>query len=151
MTQARKDLEIGFGIEPHMYEITQEKINNYSRYVFHGKDTKNIHTDDQTARKAGFPRTVAQGRYPIGYLSEVMLSFFGMGWIQGGKLDVALVAPIFAGDTITIKAEVKDKVQEGEVTRIMLDVWLENQRGERVTVGTASGIVHDQSSGLVAR
>jgi acyl dehydratase len=141
MMKAHKDLEAGSAIEPRVHEITQEKINIYSRYAFHGKDTKNIHTDDEVARKAGLPRALAQGRYPVGYLSEYLFAFFEKGWIQGGRLDVSLVKPIFPGDTITIRGVVRDKVQEGRFIRIMLDVWLENQNGEKATVGTASGLV----------
>ena len=141
MIRAHKNLEIGFEIEPRSYEITQEKIDLYSRRVFGGRDTKNIHTDDETARRAGLPRAVAQGRYPIGYLSEVLLDFFEKGWVQGGKLEVSLVKPIFPGDRITIRGRVKEKIPEGEKTRILLEVWLENQRGEKTTLGTASGLV----------
>ena len=141
MTKAHKDLEIGFEIEPKVYEITQEKVNIYSRYVFYGKDTKNIHTDNETAKRAGLPRAIAQGRYPVGYLSETMLEFFGEGWIRGGRLDVSLIKGIYPGDTITIKGKIRDKIQETGATRIVLDVWLENQKGEKATAGTASGIV----------
>jgi acyl dehydratase len=141
MMKAHKDLEIGSLIELRVFEVTQEKINIYSRYAFHGKNTKNIHTDDEVAHKAGLPRALAQGRYPVGYLSEYLLDFFERGWIQGGRLDVALVKPIFPGDTITIRGVVREKVQEGKFTRIILDVWLENQNGQKATVGTASGLV----------
>ena len=141
MMKAHKNLEVGSAIEPRVHEITQEKINIYSRYAFHGKDTKNIHTDDEVARKAGLPRALAQGRYPVGYLSEYLFALFERGWIQGGKLDVSLVKPIFPGDTITIRGVVRDKFPEGRFTRIMLDVWLENQNGEKATVGTATGLV----------
>lgn len=141
MIRAHKNLEIGFEIKARSYEITQEKIDIYSRRVFGGKDTKNIHTDDETARRAGLPGAVAQGRYPIGYLSEVLLDFFEKGWVQGGQLEVSLVKPIFPGDRITIRGRVKEKIPEGEKTRILLEIWLENQRGEKTTLGTASGLV----------
>ncbi|MBI5968262.1 MAG: MaoC family dehydratase [Deltaproteobacteria bacterium] len=141
MTKAHKNLEIGLEIPPRSYEITQEKINIYSRYVFQGRDTKNIHTDDEAARKAGLARAVAQGRYPIGYLSEVMRDFFGKGWVQGGKLEVSLIKPIFPGDRITIRGKIRNKIQEGKATRVILEVWLENQKGEKATVGMASGLV----------
>ncbi len=49
MTKADRNLGTGFDFAPRSYEITQEKINIYSRYVFQGKDTKNIHTDDETS------------------------------------------------------------------------------------------------------
>jgi len=141
MHPAHKDLEIGYALEPISYDITQEKINTYSRYVFHGKDTKNIHTDDEVARQAGLPRALAQGRYPIAYISERMLEFFGQGWAQGGKLDVTLVKGVYPGDTLTVKGVVTRKIPEGNAMRLVLDVWLENQDGEPATTGTASGMV----------
>ncbi len=141
MTKAHKDLEIGFEIEPKTYKITQEKINIFSRYIFYRKDTRDIHTDDKVAGKAGLPRAIAQGRYPIGYLFEFMLNFFRKGWIQGGKLDAALAKWIYPGDAKTIKGRIRDKIQEGSATRFILDVWLENQQGENATVGIASGLV----------
>jgi acyl dehydratase len=134
-------MEVGYELEPISYAITQEKINTYSRYVCFGKDTKNIHTDDATARRAGLPRAVAHGRYPIGYLSERLLAFFGTAWAQGGKLEVTLVKGIYPGDTITVKGVVRDKIPHQQGTRLLLDVWLENQHGEKATVGTASGVV----------
>ena len=141
MHPAHKDFEIKHALEPVSYDITQEKINTYSRYVFHGKDTKNIHTDDEVARQAGLPRALAQGRYPIAYISERMLEFFGQGWVQGGKLGVTLVKGVYPGDTLTVKGVVTDKIPEGNAMRLVLDVWLENQAGEPATTGTASGLV----------
>jgi acyl dehydratase len=141
VTKAHKDLDIGFEIDPVSYAITQEKINIYSRYVFGGKDTTNIHTDDETARRAGLPGALAQGRYPLGYLSERMLDFFGQGWIQGGKLEVTLVKGIYPGDTITVKGVITEKMPAGDAMRLVLEVWLENQAGEPATLGTASGLV----------
>jgi acyl dehydratase len=143
MTKARKTLEIGFELEPVSYAITQAKINTYSRYVFAGKDTKNIHTDDAVARRAGLPRALAQGRYPIGYISEYLLAFFGRGWVQGGKLEVTLLQGIFPDDTITVRGVIRDRLPEGSATRLVLDVWLENQHGEQVTIGTGSGLVEE--------
>ncbi|ETW96176.1 MAG: hypothetical protein ETSY2_46915, partial [Candidatus Entotheonella gemina] len=102
---------------------------------------KNIHTDDEVARRAGLPRALAQGRYPIAYISERMLAFFGTGWIQGGKLDVTLVKGIFPGDTITVKGIITEKSPEDDALRLVLDVWLENQHGEQATAGVASGLV----------
>ena len=141
MRTAAKDLDVGYEIEPRSYDITQEKIDRYSRQVFYGKDTKNIHTDDEVAQRAGLPGAIAQGRYPVGYISERMLEFFGKGWIEGGKLDVTLVKGIYAGDTLTVKGVITDKIPEGQTIRLVLDVCLENQHGEQATAGSASGLV----------
>src|SRR5262245_613459 len=135
---------VGARLEPISYHVSSERIAIYSRYVFGGRDTRNIHTDDEVARRAGLPRAVAQGRYPIGYMSERALAFFGQGWLEGGRLDVTLVKPIFAGDTVTVHGTVIERMPEGGATRVVLDLWLENQAGERVTSGSASGLMHSR-------
>ncbi len=142
MNCTTEDLGIGHELAPVRHAITRESIANYSRYVFGGRDTKNIHTDDEAARRAGLPRAVAQGRYPIGYMSEYALAFFGAGWVQGGCIDVSLTKPICPGDFITVRGIVSDCQRAVGGTRITLDVCLENQHGERVTVGSASGWMH---------
>jgi acyl dehydratase len=141
MIAAQKDLPVGHQIEPLSYDITPEKIATYSRFVFYGKDTRNIHTDDEVAQRAGLPRALAQGRYPVAYISERLMEFFGLGRNQGGKIDVAFVKGIFPVDKIAVKGVVTEKQPEGDKVRLQLDVWLENQDGEKVTAGTASGLV----------
>ena len=136
-----RNFHIGYEIPPVSHQVTQEKINAYSRFVFGGRDLKNIHTDNEVAERAGLPATVAQGRYPLAYISEELLGLFGRGWVEGGQLSVTIAKPVYAGDTVTVRGTVKDRVIEGTATRLVLDVWLENQNGEKVIVGTASGLV----------
>jgi len=123
------------------YAITRESIATYSRYAAGGNDAGNIYTGDEAARRAGLPHAVAQGRYPIGYMSECAFAFFGAGWVQGGRIDVNLIKPVYPGDFITVCGIVSDYRSVAGGTRITLDVWLENQHGERVTAGWASGLV----------
>ena len=53
MMKAHKDLEVGSAIEPRVHEITQEKINTYSRYAFHGKTPRtSTPTTRSPARRA---------------------------------------------------------------------------------------------------
>lgn len=141
MNHPASTLAAGDEIPAKSYAITRESIATYSRYVFGGLDKRNIHTDDDVARRAGRPRAVAQGRYPVGYLSEAMLALFGEGWVQGGRIDVTLARPIYPGDTVTLRGEVTSIHAEPGGKRMTLDIRLENQHGERVTLGTASGIL----------
>ncbi len=122
-------------------EVGWEQILKYNRYVTGGKDTKNIHTDDETARKAGLPRAVATGRHPVSFISEHLVDLFGEGFVSGGEIDVAFVKPIFPGDTVTVTAEVREILPEGDRRRVVLDLSMVNQEGVPVTVGTASGLV----------
>lgn len=136
-------LEPGDNIPPVLCEMGWDQIKTYNRYVTGGKDAKNIHTDDETARKAGLPRAIATGRHPVSFIAEHLTDLFGTGFIAGGEIDVAFVKPIFPGDRLNVTAKVKEKVPEGDKTRMVLEVALVNQENVAVTVGTASGLILD--------
>lgn len=142
MREDMKNIEKGAEIPSVYYEVTQEKINIQSRWANLGRDAKNIHTDDETAKKAGLPGAVAQTRFILAAtICEAMLNFFGKGWIQGGKLSATFTRIIRPGDTLKSRCIIKDKISEGSSTRVVLEVWLENQQGERVIDGEASGLI----------
>jgi acyl dehydratase len=103
---------------------------------------KNFHTDVEFARNLGLPNAIAQGMMSGCYVSELMTRFFGWGWRRGGRMSVYFINAVFAGDTLYVSGAVKEKVPEGDATRVVLDVWCENQSGKKTTVGTASGLVY---------
>src|ERR1700719_1327863 len=93
----------------------------------------NIHTDDEAARKAGFRAPIAGGEQTYAVMANFILDSFGIGFLRGGRLEAALVKPVFYGDTLTMHARIVD----GDSPQLHLEVWTENQLGERVLVGAA--------------
>ncbi len=134
--KASKDVPIGAQVPPLVKTVLMEQM-----VVYTGTERKNIHNDPEFARNAGLPNAISQGLTSVDYISQAMGSFFGKGWQRGGKVSVAFVSPVYAGDTITVKGVVKEIAPEGKAQRITVDVWCENQSGKKVTVGTASGLV----------
>lgn len=114
-------------------------IEKMARYSGAG----NIHTDEEAARRIGLGGVIVQGGQLAGYLNEMMCASLGRGFIEGGELSVTFIKSARAGDTLTTRGEVKEQTVVDGRTRIVCDVWLENQHGEKVTVGTASGFVDD--------
>jgi hypothetical protein len=101
-----------------------------------------IHTDPEDARMRGQPGVIVQGLCSAAFISEVCTNFFGKSWFTSGRLSTAFLRPVIAGDVITAYAMVKRLETEGDgQTRIFLDVWAKNQRGELATVGRASALV----------
>lgn len=98
-----------------------------------------IHTDDEFARAKGLPGAVVQGGQIVGYLNEMMLRALGQGYIEGGEITVVFVKSALAGDNLSTKATVTEKQEVDGRTRVECEVWVENQRGEKLAVGTASG------------
>jgi 3-hydroxybutyryl-CoA dehydratase len=117
-------------------QISQRQIDVYS-----GVKPKSIHTDEAWAHAKGFRTTLAQGMMSTAYVSEMMTAFLGSGFIEGGTMSVAFVMPVYAGDTLTVHGRVKEKQPDGADTRVVVEVWIENQIGQKTAAGTASGLV----------
>jgi acyl dehydratase len=116
--------------------IGQRKIDAYSIVR-----ANSIHTDEAWARKKGFRAPLAQGMMSTAYVSEMMVKFLGEGFVKGGKLSMSFIQPVYAGDRLTVHGIVKEKLAEGDATRIVVEVYCENQDGQATAVGIASGLV----------
>jgi acyl dehydratase len=102
--------------------------------------SRNYHTDREMARALGFPDIVVQGMMSVCFVSDILTARFGIGWHCGGKLDVRLVNVVWAGDTLTARGKIRERVREGARARVVLDVWCEKADGTVATVGTASAL-----------
>jgi acyl dehydratase len=113
--------------------ITLEKMTRIS-------GAGNIHSDQKAAEKRGTRGPIVQGDQLASYLNEMMVVALGGGYINGGEMSVSFIYPVRPGDTVFSFGEVTDEVVEDGKRRVLCNVWLENQNGRKVTVGTASGI-----------
>ena len=116
-------------------EISQRKIDMYSVVR-----ANSIHTDEAWARARGFKAPLAQAMMSTAYVSEMMTRFLGTGFVKGGAMSMVFIKPVFAGDRLTVHGVIKEKRPEGDATRVVVEVWCENQHGEKTAVGTASGL-----------
>ena len=101
---------------------------------------KNYHTDREMAQAMGFPDVVVQGMMSVCFLSELMTTTFGPGWLCGGKLAVSLVNVVWPGDRLLVRAREREVVPEGAKTRVHVDIWCEKADGVKTIVGTASAL-----------
>lgn len=137
MTQAGKKLDVAYEIPSLSKMVTLEVSRAYSGWP----EIRNIHTDKEIAHSFGFPSVVAQGMLGAEYLSQMCMHFFGEAWVKGGKLSVNFIGVIFPPQRVTAKGIVREKMAEGNSMRVVLDVWLENEQGKKVQVGSASGLL----------
>ena len=129
-------IAVGQQLPTLVKEISQRQIDTYS-----GVRPNSIHTDEAWARKKGFRTTLAQGMMSTAYVSEMMTRLLGAGFIKGGTMSVAFIKPVYAGDRLTVHGRVKDKRPESGGTRVIVEVWCENQHGEKTAAGQASGLM----------
>jgi acyl dehydratase len=100
---------------------------------------RNLHTDIEMANRRGFDRLVIAGPQLAAQMSELMTRLFGFDYLEAGELKVNLLRPVFAGDTIRVRAMLMD--QEAEPSSLKptrLALLCVNQRGTIVAGGTAA-------------
>jgi len=117
-------------------DVTQRKIDVYS-----GVRPRSIHTDESWARAKGFRTCLAQAMMSTAYVSEMMTRFVGAGFVKGGTMSMTFIQPVYADDRLTVHGVIKEKRPEDARTRVVVEVWCENQRGEKTAVGSASGLL----------
>jgi phosphate acetyltransferase/phosphate butyryltransferase len=130
--------EIGEALPTLTKTILQRQIDCYS-----GVRPNSIHTDPEWARKKGFRVPLAQAMMSTAYVSQMMVNFLGAGFVKGGKMSVAFIKPVLAGDTLTVHGMIKSREQDGKRTRVTVECWCENQDGIKTMVGSASGLEAD--------
>jgi acyl dehydratase len=58
-------------------------------------------------------------------------------WLYGGRQESKFIQIVLPGDTLRYHGKVVDKVADGEKQFAMLEIFAENQKGEKVMVGSA--------------
>jgi acyl dehydratase len=105
------------------------------KYAGASGDYNLIHTDDETARSVGLEGVIAHGMLSMAFLGEYLCWLAGPESIR--RLSVRFVEMVRPGDTLTCRGRVKEQTTSNAGRHLLLDVWTENQRAERVTVGEA--------------
>lgn len=138
-----RETEIGAELEPVVKTFDMATMSEFEALYGMASDgeMENFHNDDEAAKVAGLRAPIASAHQTISYMHELLNRFFGHDWIRGGTLSLKFIRPIVEGDRVAYKGRVKDKVVEDGRTRLILDVWTENQRGHQTAVGAASGLV----------
>ena len=106
-----------------------------------GRDEEeNIH-DDATAQRLGFQRGFVAFGQSLGWMSRMLLDYFGPAYVESGRFECRFRSPIFDDDDVAIRGEITERVEEPGGVRLVCDVWIEKEDGTRAVVGTASALV----------
>lgn len=135
-TLSESGLKAGQSLPSLVKDVSQRRIDVYS-----GVRPRSIHSDEAFAREKGFRTCLAQGMMSTAYVSQMMVKLLGPGFARGGTLSMAFIKPVYAGDRLTVRGVVKDKQSDNGATRVVVEVWVENQHGEKTAVGHATGLV----------
>ena len=105
---------------------------------------ENIHNNPElAAKRLGTTYTLASGRMSITFASECLRKFFGAAvFNHTGTVNLKFLRPVKAGDTITVTGAVSGSVEIEGGTRVSVDLFCDNQDGNRTAVGTGTAVVN---------
>lgn len=93
-------------------------------------------TDDEAARKIGMPRAIVPGALSLCMATRLVTDWMGPhGTLR--SIDVDYRRPMLHEDSVRVLGLVTDTHEDGGVPTVKLDVYIENDRGERPLQGVA--------------
>lgn len=103
---------------------------------------RTVHFDAASAQLEGLPKAFAGAPDVMALIFKSALHFFGETWVRSGAASLTAARPTFMGDYVSSKGYVKEIIDLGDGTRrVVCEVWVEDQRGEKKIVGSISGLV----------
>ena len=107
-------------------------------------DRENIHNNPElAAKRLGTTYTLASGRMSITFAAESLRKFFGPEvFNHTGTVNLKFLRPVKAGDTITVTGTVTGTEETVAGTKVLVDLFCDNQDGNRTAVGTGTAVIN---------
>jgi acyl dehydratase len=126
----------GEQISPLVKHVTQAQIDAYADV---SGDHNPIHLNPDAARAVGLPGTIAHGMLCMGFLGQLLADWIATqpsgGWVR--RLRVRFQAMVFPGDTLNCRGVPGERRDN----RQYFELWIDNERGERVLTGDAEVVL----------
>lgn len=120
-------------------ELTTQQLVMFAGASY---DFYQIHYDKDFAQANGLPTVIAHGLLKMAFLGQFVTDWMGPnGMIR--KLGCQYRGMDYPGDVITVRGSIVRKYQENGERLVDLEIWTENQRGERTTPGKATVALAD--------
>ena len=136
MSASISRLEPGVEIVAEPYLLDEAAAHAYAAGIempARRRPRPSIHSDPEAARKAGFKAPIAAGEQSYALVANLLVDRFGVDFLRGGKLEAVFVKPVYFGERLTVHARISSVTQSAAE----VDVWVDNDRDERVLVGKA--------------
>ena len=83
---------------------------------------------------------ILPGTHALESLSQMITNWLPspQGWLFGGQLNAKIARPISPDELITCRGKVTQKIEEKSQRRLVCEVWIEKETGERAVTGEAT-------------
>ena len=122
-------------------EIPSIRKKVYQRALAGNFRADSIHNDEYT-KKNGFRGALVSAYVLNGYISELLLQYYGPAWAENGEFSVSFInGGVQQGDEVLCRGVVT-KV-DGQYVDV--DVWIERDDQTKVVVGHAHGYLQAEA------
>jgi acyl dehydratase len=129
-----EEVKLGMEIPPLVRNLSHD---HFVRYAACNNEFARHHVDYVYATAVGWRDCLAQGLLGTGYLCKLMTDWIGEEGILR-RLKATYRAPGYPGETWACKGKVTNKYKSNGENWIDCEIWIENQKGEFVTPGSAT-------------
>ena len=129
-----EDVKVGDELPPLVKGPIQQI--QLTRYAGASGDFNPIHQDDEFARAAGMGGVFAHGMLSMGFVGQLVTDWAGAGQVR--KLGVRFAGLVRLKETITCRGRVLARSSKDDVNLVDLEVWAENEKGDKVVTGKAT-------------
>ncbi|MBI2907287.1 MAG: dehydratase [Chloroflexi bacterium] len=128
------DVSVGMEIGPLVKQPTTQQLARFAGAV---DDYNQIHYDKDFALSTKLPGVIVHGALKNAFLAQLITDWTGTeGTLK--KLSCSYRSMDFPGDTLTCRGKVSNKYVKDGQNIVEYDIWLENGKGERTTIGSAT-------------
>jgi hypothetical protein len=93
------------------------------------------HWDPVYAAEAGLKAPIQTGEMSTAYISEMCVNNFGRNFFRDARMECKYIDSTYANEVITTRGIVREKTPTGDAVRFKVEVWSENEEGEKKTAG----------------
>ncbi len=93
------------------------------------------HWDPVYAAQTGLKSPIQTGEMSSAYLAEMCVNYFGRHFFTNARMTCKYIASTYANEIITTHGVVREKKPKGSGFRFRVEIWADNQLGEKKTVG----------------
>ena len=130
------DIQVGDEITPLVKKISMARMMAYGAATW---DFIRLHYDADYARELGFEAPFVDGQMMGGFLTQHVQDWAGVGAFLR-KLAFRNRVMAYPGDSLTCRGVVTDVCTTDEGGMVECDLWIENQRDEKV-VDAANALI----------
>jgi acyl dehydratase len=107
-----------------------------TRYAGASGDFNPIHQDPEFAQAAGMGGVFAHGMLSMGFVAQAVTDWAGAGTVR--RIGVRFAALVRLKDTVTCRGRIVATSRNNGVNALELEIWAENQKGDKVVTGKAT-------------